>query len=87
MRDIVPDGINATNINKVEPSVRYNNGMLTVNGIEGNAELSVYSTKGTAITLCNVSNALPIALPLPKGIYIVQIKNANGKTYTSKIIN
>ncbi|MBF1500496.1 MAG: T9SS type A sorting domain-containing protein, partial [Prevotella pallens] len=25
--------------------------------------------------------------PLPKGIYIVQIKNANGKTYTSKIIN
>ncbi|WP_277240727.1 T9SS type A sorting domain-containing protein [Prevotella pallens] len=87
LRDIVPDGINATNINKVEPSVRYNNGMLTVNGIEGNAELSVYSTKGTAITLCNVSNALPIALPLPKGIYIVQIKNANGKTYTSKIIN
>ncbi|MEZ7763964.1 hypothetical protein O3689_12225 [Prevotella nigrescens] len=36
---------------------------------------------------CNVSSALPIALPLPKGIYIVQIKDANGKTYTNKITN
>ena len=61
--------------------------MLTVNGIEGNAEIAVYNTKGTAITLCNVSSALPIALPLPKGIYIVQIKDANGKTYTNKITN
>ena len=86
LRDIVPDGINTANINKVEPSVKYNNGMLTVNGIEGNAEIAVYNTKGTAITLCNGS-ALPIALPLPNGIYIVQIKDANGKTYTNKIIN
>ena len=79
---IVPDGINATNINKVEPSVRYNNGMLTVNGIEGNAELSVYSTKALQLHSAMFQMHYQQHFHCQKEFILCKLKMRTEKTYT-----
>ncbi len=86
LRDISTSGIDVTDIENIKPSVTYNRGALIVNGLKGIASLTICDTQGKTIELRNISNASPVVLPLPKGVYFVRIDDAKGHTYTSKII-
>jgi hypothetical protein len=57
---------------------------VTIEGVEV-AEVQVYNTLGQVVKTMRGTNEISVA-ELPQGVYLVHIKDAEGKVYTNKIM-
>jgi hypothetical protein len=56
------------------------NNMLSVSGINGTANAAIFSVNGQQMTSLRAWNGAPVSIAnLPKGVYILNIKNQSFK--------
>lgn len=73
-------GINATQGETGQMKVMISNDMLSVSGISGTANAAIFSVNGQQMTSLRAWNGAPVSIAnLPKGVYILNIKNQSFK--------
>jgi hypothetical protein len=73
-------GISATQSENEQMKFDIRNNMLSVSGINGTANAAIFSVNGQQMTSLRAWNGAPVSIAnLPKGVYILNIKNQSFK--------
>ncbi len=66
--------------------IKYLDAKLKINGVEGATKLSIFNTVGAMVYQKDINADIESELSLPKGIYLVNTRNASGLISSAKIL-